>query len=101
MEAANEYFDVVLNIIYDTLKNMYDSNNLFQKFDEYSIFYPNVVKQFKEWLEKYSDLNRDEHLKNKVIYTLSEKDYYKAIIDFIAGMTDNFAINVYEEIVRF
>nr|MCR5147004.1 HD domain-containing protein [Clostridia bacterium] len=31
MEAANEYFDVVLNRIYDTLKNMYDANNLFQK----------------------------------------------------------------------
>lgn len=101
MEAANEYFEIVLNRIYDTLKNMYDENNLFQKFDEYSVFYPNIIKQFKEWLEKYSNLDRDKHLKNKVIYTLSEKDYCKAIIDFIAGMTDNFAINVYEEIVRF
>lgn len=101
MEAANEYFKIVINRIYDTLKKMYDADNLFQKFEEYAVFYPGVVKQFEEWLKKYCDLNRDGKFKNKVIYTLSEKDYCKAIIDFIAGMTDNFAINVYEEIVRF
>lgn len=101
MEAANEYFEIVINRIYNTLKKMYDTDNLFERFDEYSVFYPNIVKQFKEWLEKYWNLERKEYYQNKAIYTLSEKDYYKAIIDFIAGMTDNFAINVYEEIVRF
>ena len=101
MEAANEYFRIVLNRIYNTLKRMYNPDNLFNSFNDYAVFYPNVVKQFKEWIEKYWYLEREEHLKNRAIYTLSEKDYCRAIIDFIAGMTDNFAINVYEEIVKF
>lgn len=101
MEASNEYFRIVLNRIYTTLKRMYNSDNLFNSFNEYAVLYPNVVKQFKDWIKQYWNLERDEHLKNKAIYTLSEKDYCKAIIDFIAGMTDNFAISVYEEIVRF
>lgn len=101
MEAANEYFRIVLNRIYNTLKRMYNPDNLFNSFNDYAVFYPNVVKQFKEWIEKYWYLEREEHFKNRAIYTISIKDYCRAIIDFIAGMTDNFAISVYEEIVKF
>ena len=42
------------------------------------------------------------NLKNKIIYDYTNpQDYYKAIIDFIAGMTDNYAIDMYNEIVSF
>ena len=30
-----------------------------------------------------------------------QKEYYKAIIYYISGMTDNFAIDIYNEIIRF
>ncbi|MBD9158610.1 MAG: hypothetical protein EGQ16_02005 [Clostridiales bacterium] len=43
-----------------------------------------------------------KNLKNKIIYDYTNpQDYYKAIIDFIAGMTDNYAIDMYNEIVSF
>ena len=31
----------------------------------------------------------------------NEKDFSKAIISYISGMTDNFAIDMYNEIIRF
>jgi len=105
MEASNEYFKVVINRIYKTLKNMYANNQreINENFSKYQIFYPKTVSQFKDWLGKYWDLNdrADCNLNNKYIFSLNEKDYYKAIIEFIAGMTDNFAMDVYNEIVMF
>ena len=105
MEASNEYFKVVINRIYNTLKNMYADSEISikEKFNQNEKFYPQVISQFKDWLEKYWSLNNRENsnLDNRVIFTLNEKDYCKAIIEFIAGMTDNFAMDVYNEIVRF
>ena len=104
MDAANEYFKVIINRIYNTLKDMYSEGNaIFKKFEEYEKFYPNVISQFREWLNRYWSLNSRENsnLSNRIIFNLNEKDYCKAIIEFIAGMTDNFAIDVYNEIIRF
>lgn len=103
LEAGNEYFEVVLNRIYSTLKNMYSEENIMDNFKKQEIFYPKIVSQFKDWLDKYWSLNQRESgkLENKVLYNFSQKDYCKAVIEFIAGMTDNFAIDVYNEIVRF
>ena len=50
------------------------------------------------------DLNQksENKLGNKQIYDISEEtDYKNAIIDFISGMSDNFAINVYNELISF
>lgn len=105
MEAANEYFRVVLNRIYSTLKNMYadDEVAINENFNHYEKFYPQIVSQFRDWLKKYWSLNKREgsNLNNKIIFDLNEKDYCKAIIEFVAGMTDNFAMDVYNEIIRF
>ena len=74
-----------------------------EKFNQYEVFYPQIVSQFRDWLNKYWSLNKRENcnLENKIVFELNEKDFCKAIIEFIAGMTDNFAIDVYNEIIRF
>lgn len=103
MMASNEYFNVVINRIYATLKSIYSQTHLQDNFNKMEKFYPTVIPQFKKWLNRYWCLNNREksNLRNNIIYQGTEKDYCKAIIDFIAGMTDNFAIDVYNEIIRF
>ena len=103
MEASNEYFRIVLNRIYITLKKLYDEKNIEKNFLNAQKFYPNVIPQFKEWLEKYWSFRNDnkKEYKNKILFENNPKHYYKAIIEFISGMTDNFAIDVYNEIIRF
>lgn len=103
LDASNEYFKVIINRIYNTLKALYSENKMESNFKKVERFYPQTIVQFKKWLFKYGNIEDKSNtkLQNKIIYNNTEKDYYKAIIDFIAGMTDNFAIDIYNEIVSF
>ena len=104
LDASNEYFKIIINRIYNTLKNAYDKENTLSNLEELKKFYPQTIIRFKDWLHKYWNLTdrTNTNLKNKIIYDYTNpQDYYKAIIDFIAGMTDNYAIDMYNEIVSF
>ena len=104
LDASNEYFKIIINRIYNILKNAYDKENTLSNLKELKKFYPQTIIRFKDWLHKYWNLTdrTNTNLKNKIIYDYTNpQDYYKAIIDFIAGMTDNYAIDMYNEIVSF
>lgn len=103
LKASNTYFSVVLNCIYDTLKELYSEKDIINNLEEAELHYPHTISEFRKWICKYWSLtNRaNTNLKNKVIYDMSEKDYSRAIIDFISGMTDKFAMDTYNEIISF
>ena len=43
-----------------------------------------------------------QNRKNKIIFDIkNEKEFYSAIICYIAGMTDKYAIDTYNEIIHF
>lgn len=48
-------------------------------------------------------IKREESLykRNNDIRSEFEKDFYNAIIYFISGMTDNYAIDIYNKIIKF
>lgn len=78
-------------------------------------FYPTLCQTFEDWLiryteyepfiaEKHSFINKKQILKynTRPVFDLNdEESYKKCIIEFISGMTDQFAIKVYEEIISF
>ena len=104
LDASNEYFRIIVNRIYNTLKSTYSRENVIDNLSKLEKFYPETIAGFKDWLYKYSNItNRaDTNLKNKIVYNIEkEKEYYESILDFIAGMTDNYAIDIYNEIIRF
>ena len=50
----------------------------------------------------YWNYERYEICKNKIIFNIeNEKEFYQAIIYYISGMTDNYAINMYNKIISF
>ena len=60
------------------------------------------MNSFEEWISNYWNLSRAEKCKNDIVFNMeNEKDYFKAIIYYISGMTDNFAIDIYNEIIGF
>ena len=86
------------------MKNTYDGNNTLNKLNVLSKSFPKLSKSFISFLNNYYDFgNRDKlRLKNKVIFNIdNENDYYKCILYYISGMTDNFAIEIYNEIISF
>lgn len=102
IKPSSQYFKIVINQIYDTLKNTYKGNETIENMEKMKRFYPKLVSGFKDWLAYYWDLPRKEYLKNDVIFQMEdEKSYVKAIIYYIAGMTDNYAIEMYNEIIGF
>ena len=65
-------------------------------------YYPKVIGDFEEWLKMYWNQKRDNRFKNEIICNIhDEKEFYQAIIYYISGMTDNFAIDTYNEIIGF
>lgn len=102
MKPSLKYFELVINQIYGTLKSTYDGKNTLKRIEEMEKVYPELLLEFKRWLSNYWNLGRKETAKNDVIYDITnEKDYYKAIITYISGMTDNFAIDMYNKIIGF
>ena len=101
---SNRYFELVISEIYNTLKNTYDGNNTLNNLNILSNSFPKLSKSFNSFINNYYDFgNRDKlKLKNKVIFDIDNpKDYYKCILYYIFGMTDNFAIEIYNEIISF
>ena len=102
--TSTKYFKLVINEIYNILKDCYNKENTLTNLSNLKKFYPKLADGFYSFLENYCIFaDREElKLKNKIIFDLSnENDFSKAIISYISGMTDNFAMEMYNEIIRF
>lgn len=102
LKPAIRYFSIVLNEIYFTLKSTYDGKNTIYKMRKLKKMYPEVISNFQEWLENYWNQQRKDVNQNDIIIDMDdEKSFSKAIIYYISGMTDNFAIDTYNKIIGF
>ena len=102
LNPSNEYFSIVLNRIYNTLKECYSEHNTFEKLSNLSKYYPKLVNGFKSFLINYIFMENRVNLKNEILYDISKSnDYYMAILEYMSGMTDKFAIDMYNEIISF
>jgi len=94
LQPSTRYFELIINTIYDLLKQYYTDKKSKRKC-------PELINDFNIWLKDYWNLERTENNKNDVIFDVSnEKEYYKAIIYYISGMTDNYAIEMYNRIIK-
>ena len=104
VKPAMKYFELVINEIYDTLKSCYFTGITMFNIKKLERFYPKLSNGFYNYLENYSDFSNRENLKlkNKVIFDVNDfNSYCESIIYYISGMTDNFAIEIYNEIIGF
>ena len=83
---ANHYFELIINTIYNLLKEYFKDKEKAKK------VCPSLTNDFEIWLESYCNINKD---------ITNQKDQCKAIIYYISGMTDNYAVQMYEKIIRF
>ena len=119
LSMYKSYAKLIIDTIFNLLEGLYNKEYTYRSLWRQSKYYPMLIKYFLNWLLAYSDMRimilerkiilRKRHdftdtnrCANKIIYALHrEKDYIKAIIDFISGMTDSFAIKVFNEITSF
>ena len=102
LKASDAYFEMVINTIYSVLKNAYDYQNTFDNLAKLKRFYPNLINGFTDWFNNFSKDGNRKNLKNKVLFDISKpEDFFLAIVTYISGMTDKFAIDIYNEIIGF
>ncbi len=112
LEPFKHYSELVITQIFDSLLSMYDDKHTWNNLDENRRFTPQLVKSFEKWLARYCDSTivpkgdlKEISLKceNLKIYgQLETKEIYvQAIIDFISGMTDRFAIALFNEFLQY
>ena len=102
LKPSEHFFELVINTIYNTLKNAYSGKETFNNLNNLSKFYPNLISGFSEWFTNFSTDRTNKNLKNKVLFDIENpNDYYLAIVTYISGMTDKFAIDMYNEIIGF
>ena len=102
LKPSVEYFKLIINQIYNTLKNTFCGENSLEKINYYKKYYPKLMNNFEKWLVNYWNNDRNPINQNdSIINVKDEKEYCRAIIYYISGMTDNFAIDTYNEIIGF
>lgn len=119
LKTYKSYTELVLTSIFNALMRCYDGNIKaldWQKMTLYSEHYYYLMKEFTKWLAIYCDKDfifREKYFaglmdvvnktRNKKIYgsLASEDVYVKAVIEFMSGMTDRFAIECFNEILEF
>lgn len=110
--AFQHYSELVLRQIFETLLRCYDGRHTFQALADGLRLTPALRSSFGEWLACYCDpeIVPDGKLKElalgceneKLFHRLEEKaTYIQSIIDFISGMTDRFAIMLFNELLTY
>jgi dGTPase len=106
IESFKEYATVIINTIFKTLMRYLEYRDYKNRILLSQENFPILSRYFYEWLIKYSNLDKEKRdklkFKNEVVYDAFNKESYaKCCLDFISGMTDNFALKVYQEIISF
>ena len=106
LDTYKAYAQLIITSIFNLLKELYAADKTITNLKKHELVYPLLITTFVEWLEKYAQPNKRNYpgnrYENQVIYNLfNQKDYLRAIVDFIAGMTDTFAKRVFDEIITF
>lgn len=111
LKDSNNYYELIITTIYNFYKKLYDKGILIIK-DKVDL-YGSVIIEFLNWLELYSlnfatdyeDYKNDNNLDNydnyKFLDMNNEKDYYEGIIEYISGMTDKKAIDIFNKLISF
>lgn len=102
-DVYRKYVALVIRSIYDTLIESYDGDNTINKLKEKVNAYPTLIHDFCKYLKTYFSLEKDVRYKNKKIYGKLEtrEIYAQATIDYISGMTDRYAIEIFNELLRY
>ncbi len=105
LESFRKYARLIIESVYGKLDEQYDGRGTLSNLARQKEVYPELFGSFGKWLVKYSDISLEKRpvkYQNHIVYNIDNRnDYQRAIMDFISGMTDNYAINAFNEMIRF
>ncbi len=106
-KVYRNYVALVIRSIFNTLIDTYNAENPYKSLDNIESMkgaYPTLADDFLKHIKVYSNIQNDnEKYKNKKIYgNIETKEIYaQAIIDYISGMTDRYAVEIFNELLKY
>lgn len=112
LEPFKDYSNLVITQIFNELLSLYDGKYTWNSLEKNRCFTPELIGSFEKWLARYcaTEIIPSGELKelslqceNEKIYQRLETQeiYIQAIIDYISGMTDRFAISLFNELLEY
>ena len=107
-----EYARVVITQLFEVLLDAYRGEETVAELRKRAEVYPELMNAFADWLSKFCEPqlnlfeNVNEHtvqcMNRKIYGTLeTEQIYIQAILDYISGMSDNYCIKVFNELITY
>ena len=100
VKRASNYFKIIIEEIFEMLYEQYDGAGTIKKLEEKKELYPKLINSFMGWISNYLISNKDG-INNKIFDIEDKKDYAKAIVYYISEMTDQYAMDTYNELIMF
>ena len=106
----NEYVNSLIRAIYNALISSYGGADTLSQLEKLGKVYPVLTADFTDFLCKYVDpellgnkaISYKRYKNDKIYGILANKQIYaQAIIDYISGMTDRYAIDIFSELLKF
>jgi len=108
LDTFKDYAKLILESIYKHLSDLYEGRNTIKNLKRKNELHPTplLAALFEDWLIKYTDIDliqkQEKKYINDMVFKIDDKnDFVKAVIIFISGMSDLFAINVFNELISF
>lgn len=105
LQEFQKYAEEVLGCIYRVLikAQVYTENG---NLEQYLRYVPKLASTFCDWIIKYTNYDKQKkeayRYKTEEVFNIHDKESWeKCVIEFISGMTDQYAIEVFEEIISF
>lgn len=106
LDTFRKYADLILKSIFNVLLNFYREYGTLKELQKHVRYYPLLAQTFSDWLIKYSNIDvkkrKSDRFGNNIIYDINNKDdYTRAVLNYLSGLTDSFAIRVFTELTSF
>lgn len=103
LNPFNRYSELILTEIFRVLHEAYDGENTFARLESASPRSGELTRAFSSWLARYCSIRPHPDYAARPIFSRLENEslYDSAILAFISGMTDNYAINAFNALISF
>ena len=106
VQVHEKYVSLILHSIFDFLYDYKNHNDFIKDLKRDLKQYPKLIGHYLAWLEKYAvieNYSRKNEYHNHVVYDFihDSQAFEKSIIDYLAGMSDAFIIQLFNELISF
>lgn len=106
VDIHKNYVSLILHSIFDFLYEYSTKENMIEALKKDEKYYPELISHYLSWLDKYAlieGINRKEEYMNKIVYDFihDSSSISRSILDYLSGMSDDFIIKAFNELISF